>query len=148
MGLSPFELGFGLELVSGLASGLGMGLAFSLIDGEPWPLKDEVLIVEVVVVDVVVVVAVLVVVVVVEVDIVVAVDVAIIVDVVGAACLLLLLFLLGERGLLLDIGELRGLEPNFLDLTVDDGLVVVEEPLHGPGVLSTWDQPREELARS
>ena len=146
MGLSPFELGFGLELVSGLASGLGMGLAFSLIDGEPWPLKDEVLIVEVVVVDVVVVVAV---VVVVEVDVVVVVDVAVVVDVVIAACLLLLLFLLGERGLLLDIGELRGLVPNFLDLTVDDGEVVVEEPsLHGPGVLSTWDQPREELARS
>ena len=146
MGVSPLELGLGLELVSGLASGLGLGLAFSSIDGEPWPLK-EVIKVEVVVVEVVVVVAVEVVVLV-EVDILAVVDVAVVVDVVGAACLLLLLFLLGERGLLLDIGELRGLVPNFLDLTVDDGEVVVEEPLHGPGVLSTWDQPREELARS
>ena len=106
------------------------------------------MVVEVVVVEVVVVVAVVVVVVVVEVDVVVVVDVAVVVNVVGAACLLLLLFLLGERGLLFDIVELRGLVPNFLDLTVDDGEVVVEEPLHGPGVLSTWDQPREELARS
>ena len=48
MGVSPLELGLGLEL--GLTSGLRM--AFSLIDGESWPLKEVVVVVVVVVVEV------------------------------------------------------------------------------------------------